>query len=91
MYAEMYVLNFTAKLAGSLLSRGSILDSIFMPSMRAFGGMRERKSRAGFARMEKGLKVTRTSVRKRVIMVDVGVGGWCMDGWELVDVSEGSL
>jgi hypothetical protein len=39
-----------------------------MPSERAFGGMSERKSRAGFDRREKGLKVTRTSVRNRVIM-----------------------
>lgn len=64
----MYVLNFTASVAGSLLVRGSILDSIFMPSLRAFGGMRERKRRAGLERMEKGLKETRTSVRNRVIM-----------------------
>jgi hypothetical protein len=71
---KVYVLNLTAKLAGSLLSRGSILDSIFMPSMREFGGMSERKSRAGLARIEKGLKVTRTSVRKRVIMVECGYG-----------------
>jgi hypothetical protein len=70
-----HVLNFTARLAGSWLVRGSILDSIFMPSERAFGGMSERKSRAGFERREKGLKVTRTSVRNRVIMI-VAVCGW---------------
>jgi hypothetical protein len=34
--------------------------------------MSERKSRAGFERMEKGLKVTRTSVKNRVIMVVAG-------------------
>ena len=62
------ILNLTPKVAGSLLCRGSILDSIFMPSERASGGMRERKSRAGFERGEKGLKVTRTSVRNLVIM-----------------------
>ena len=39
-----------------------------MPSERASGGMRERKRRAGFERGEKGLKVTRTSVRNLVIM-----------------------
>jgi hypothetical protein len=64
-----HILNFTAKLAGSLLVRGSIFESIFMPSERALGGMSERKSRAGLERGEKGLKVTRTSVRNRVIIV----------------------
>ena len=64
----VYVLNLTAKLAGSLLSRGSILDSIFMPSWRAFGGIKERKRRAGFERGEKGLNATRTSVRNLVII-----------------------
>jgi hypothetical protein len=74
----VYVLNFTARLAGSLLLRGSILDSTFMPSERALDGMSERKSRAGFERGEKGLKDTRTSVRNRVIMVAVkGVN--CLD------------
>lgn len=63
-----YILNLTPKVAGSLLCRGSILDSIFMPSERASGGMSERKRRAGFERGEKGLKVTRTSVRNLVIM-----------------------
>jgi hypothetical protein len=63
------VLNFTASLAGSLLVRGSILDSIFIPSERAFGGISDRNSRAGFERRENGLKVTRTSVRNRVIML----------------------
>jgi ABC-type cobalamin transport system permease subunit len=43
-----------------------------MPSERAFGGMSERKRRAGLERREKGLKVTRTSVRKRVIITAVG-------------------
>lgn len=71
----MYVLNLTPKLAGSLLSRGSILDSIFMPSARAFGGINERKRRAGFERGEKGLKVTRTSVRNLVIIAAVEDGG----------------
>jgi hypothetical protein len=66
----MYVLNLTPRLAGSLLSRGSILDSIFMPSARAFGGINERKRRAGFERGEKGLKVTRTSVRNLVIIAE---------------------
>jgi hypothetical protein len=47
-----------------------------MPSERAFGGMSERNSRAGFERREKGLKVTRTSVRNRVIMFAAGAGGW---------------
>ena len=76
---ELYVLNLTASVAGSLLVRGSILDSIFMPSMRAFGGIRDRKRRAGLERMEKGLKVTRTSVRNRVIMMGGTVGGWCAE------------
>jgi len=67
--AGFNVLNFTASLAGSLLVLGSILDSIFMPSERAFGGMSDRNSRAGFERRENGLKVTRTSVRNRVIMM----------------------
>lgn len=39
-----------------------------MPSARALGGIRDRKRRAGFERGEKGLKVTRTSVRNLVIM-----------------------
>jgi hypothetical protein len=65
---NVYVLNLTARLAGSLLSRGSILDSIFMPSWRAFGGIKERKRRAGFERGEKGLNATRTSVRNLVII-----------------------
>lgn len=71
----MYVLNLTPKLAGSLLFRGSILDSIFMPSKRASGGIRERKRRAGLERGEKGLKDTRTSVRNRVIMAAKGRAG----------------
>jgi hypothetical protein len=79
-----HVLNFTAKLAGSSLLRGSILDSIFIPSERAFGGMSERNNRAGFERRENGLKVTRTSVRNRVIMV---ASRRC--GWMLPTVSEG--
>lgn len=66
-----HILNLTAKLAGSLLVRGSIFDSMFMPSARALGGMRERKSRAGFDLSEKGLKETRTSVRNRVIIAMV--------------------
>jgi hypothetical protein len=65
------VLNLTPRLAGSLLSRGSILDSIFMPSARAFGGINERKRRAGLERGEKGLNVTRTSVRNLVIIAAV--------------------
>lgn len=69
---RLCVLNLRARLEGSLLVRGSILDSIFMPSERAFGGMSERNSRAGFERRENGLKVTRTSVRNRVIMVETG-------------------
>jgi len=68
---QVYVLNLTPRLAGSLLSRGNILDSIFIPSARAFGGISERKRRAGFERGEKGLKVTRTSVRNLVIIVAV--------------------
>lgn len=40
-----------------------------MPSERAFGGMSDRNRRAGFERRENGLKVTRTSVRNRVIMM----------------------
>ena len=71
----MYVLNLTPKLACSLLSRGSILDSIFIPSARAFGGINERKRRAGFERGEKGLKVTRTSVRNLVIIAAMEDGG----------------
>lgn len=67
----IHVLNFTAKLAGSLLVRGSIFDSMFMPSERALGGMRERNNLAGFDLREKGLKETRTSVRNRVIIVMV--------------------
>lgn len=69
--ARIDVLNFTSSVAGSLLVRGSILVSIFMPSARAFGGIRDRKSRAGFARGEKGLNWTRTSVRNRVIMLAI--------------------
>jgi hypothetical protein len=45
------------------------LESIFMPSARALGGMRERKRRAGLERRAKGLKDTRTSVRNLVIIV----------------------
>jgi len=64
-----HVLNFRPNVAGSLLVLGSIFVSIIMPLARAFGGIRERKRRAGFARMEKGLNLTRTSVRNRVIML----------------------
>jgi hypothetical protein len=63
------VLNLTPNVAISLLVRGNILCSIFMPFARASEGMRERNRRAGFERGLKGLKVTRTSVRNRVIMV----------------------
>jgi hypothetical protein len=73
----VYVLNVTARLAGSLLLRGSIFDSTFMPFMRAFGGMSERNNRADFERREKGLNVTRTSVRNRVIIM--AVGGWAAE------------
>jgi hypothetical protein len=73
--SRVNVLNLTARLAGSVLVRGSILDSIFMPAARAFGGMSERKRRAGFARREKGLNFTRTSVRNRVIIAGVKDGG----------------
>lgn len=48
-----------------------------MPSARAFGGINERKRRAGLERGEKGLKVTRTSVRNLVIIAaveDRGIG-----------------
>jgi hypothetical protein len=53
-----------------------------MPLERAFGGMSERKRRAGLERAEKGLNVTRTSVRKRVSIVAAGeragvVSGGC--------------
>lgn len=65
------ILNLTPRLAGSVLVRGNILDSMFMPSARAFGGMSDRNSLAGFERGLKGLKVTRTSVRNRVIMTAV--------------------
>lgn len=75
---SLHVLNLRARLAGSLLVRGSILDSIFIPSERAFGGISERNSRAGLERKEKGLKVTRTSVRNRVIMI-AGSNGCCED------------
>jgi hypothetical protein len=71
-HGKVDILNLTPRLAGSLLFRGSILDSIFIPSARALGGIRERNSRAGFERGLKGLKDTRTSVRNRVIMVAAG-------------------
>jgi hypothetical protein len=46
-----------------------------MPLARASAGMSERNNRAGLERGLKGLKATRTSVRKRVIMLAVvGVG-----------------
>lgn len=61
-------LNLTASVAGALLVRGNIVDSIFMPSARALGGMSDRKRRAGLERGLKGLKVTRTSVRNLVII-----------------------
>ena len=60
------VLNFTSSVAGSLLARGSILDSILIPSARALGGINVRNRRADFDRGEKGLKLTRTSVKNRV-------------------------
>lgn len=63
------MLNLTPSVAGSLLVRGSILDSIFMPFARALGGISDKNSLAGFERGLKGLKVTRTSVKNRVIMV----------------------
>jgi hypothetical protein len=51
-----------------LLSLGNIFDSIFIPVARAFGGIKERNSRADFERREKGLNWTRTSVRNLVII-----------------------
>jgi hypothetical protein len=54
-----------------LLSRevfGRSLVSTFT-DCRAFGGRKERKSRAHFDRGENGLKTVDTSVRNRVIMV----------------------
>jgi hypothetical protein len=45
---------------------------ITMPLARAFGGRKERKIRAAFARVEKGLNFVVTSVMNRVIMVAVG-------------------
>lgn len=68
------ILNVTPSFAGSLLSLGSILDSIFIPDARAFGGINERNSRADFERREKGLNWTRTSVRNLVIIFAKGVG-----------------
>lgn len=64
-------LNVRSRWAGSVLDRGSIFVSIFIPSNRALGGINERNRRAGLARAENGLNLTRTSVRKRVIMVAV--------------------
>jgi hypothetical protein len=40
--------------------------------------MSERNNRADFERREKGLNVTRTSVRNRVIIM--AVGGWAAKG-----------
>lgn len=63
------VLNLTPSVAFSLLVRGSMVDLTVMPLARASAGMSERNSRAGFERGLNGLKVTRTSVRKRVSML----------------------
>jgi hypothetical protein len=70
-----HILNLTSKVAFSLLVRGKSLDWTLMPPARASEGMSERNSRAGFERGLKGLKATRTSVRKRVIMTASGGGG----------------
>lgn len=70
----MYVLNFTPKVAFSLLVRGRSFDWIVMPLARASAGIKERNSLAGFERGLKGLNATRTSVRNRVIMM--AAVGW---------------
>lgn len=44
---------------------------MFIPSERAVGGRKERKTRAAFARGEKGLNLVDTSVMKRVIILAV--------------------
>ena len=67
----LYILNFTPKVAGSLLDFGNILEAIARPWERAFGGIRDRKRRADFERGEKGLNVMLTLVRKRVIIFEV--------------------
>jgi len=80
-----------------------MVDSIFMPSARAFGGISDRNSRAGFERGLKGLKVTRTSVRYLVIIAVAGAGNWCAQNpragtcwngkgnWKLADQEENTV
>jgi hypothetical protein len=76
-----HILNLTSKVAFSLLVRGKSLDWTVMPPARASEGISERNSRAGFERGLKGLKATRTSVRKRVIMTaSGGTGGGSDEG-----------
>lgn len=58
----------TCRELGSADARGSSWVVIFMPLARAVGGRKERKTRAAFARGEKGLNRVVTSVMNRVIM-----------------------
>jgi len=62
------VLNLMYNVLGSVDVRGNSCVVMFMPDERAVGGRNERKSRAGRARAEKGLKRVVTSVIKRVII-----------------------
>lgn len=68
-------LNLMYKLLGAADVRGSSSVVMAMPSARAPGGSRVRKSRAALARGEKGLKRVVTWVMKRVIIFgDLGRG-----------------
>jgi hypothetical protein len=65
----MNALNLTSSELGSAEDRGSSCVETFMPSLRAFGGRKERKRRADRAPREKGLNLTVTSVMNLVIMM----------------------
>jgi hypothetical protein len=65
------ILNFTRRELDSFEVRGRIVDVMFVPLARAFGGRNVRNSRAGFAQVENGLNLAETSVMNFVIISTV--------------------
>jgi len=63
------LLNFNCTVLGSVDDLANTFVLIFMPFARAFGGRKERNSRAVLALGEKGLKTVETSVMNLVIML----------------------
>lgn len=78
------LLNLILSVLGSEDVRGSNWVVMLMPFARALGGKRVRKSRATFARDEKGLNRVVTSEMNRVNMFVVGVEKESGDGFLLL-------